>query len=667
MRNLPAVTYLIVRLALVGPGVANAGGSVEAWGNRVILDPGQMAGIVKVANSGDFNLALRNDGTLFGWGHNEHGECDVPVAAGPFLDVAAGSHHGLAVTAFGSIVGWGRNNHGQATPPSPNSGFVAVAAGAEFSLGLKADGTIVGWGSSWTGAEFPPAPNAGWVQVSVFEETCVGRKADGSVRTWGSIPAVGPATNSGFVDVAAGYEFVVLLRDDGSVVHLGAGYGGVDTLPVPNSGFSAVDAGDMHALGLRDDGSIVAWGNTDYGQCAVPAPNSGFVGVAAGYFHSVGWRADGSCTGWGADSQGQAGGPAGSDAVEISWAEYVGAVRRVDGSLVIWGDIGPAPVPNEGFIQVATVPYGGLALRDDGTVVKFGAHWDGSGITPPMFSPNEHIVAIDTGHSHAIALRDDGSVLVMTTNSLLATLPGPNTGFTAVAAGMSMNLGLKEDGSIVAWGEDVFDQLEIPEPNEGFVDIAAGYGFGLGLKSDGTCVAWGSLLATPTAGNHDLVDVEAWGPYLAVGRHVDGSLEIWGDAAVHASSFAVPEPNSGFFAVSAGHHGISALRCAGASAVGPDLPAAAPLTLAASPNPFNPAVSLTVNSREPMPVSLEVLDLAGRRLVVLWRGELAAGGSYTATWNGRSGRGLELPSGTYLLAARSPRSATVTRKITLVR
>lgn len=659
---------LAVIFALAGPAGAVSGSAIEAWGDRVILPPTEMAGMVKVASTGDFNLALRGDGTLIAWGHNTHGECAVPASAGPFIDVAAGYHHGLAVTASGSIVGWGRNTYGQATPPSPNSGFVAVAAGAEFSLGLKADGTIVGWGFSWSGSENPPAPNAGWVQISVTEETCVGRKSDGSVRTWGDMQPLSPAPNSGFVDVAAGYEFVVLLRDDGSLVHLGADYGGVGTLPVPNSGFSAVDAGDVHALGLKDDGSIVAWGNNDYGQCAVPTPDSGYLAVTAGYSHSLGLRSDGSSCGWGLDDQGQSGGPVVADAVAVSWSEHVGVARRVDGSLAVWGPYIDLPVPNEGFLQVATVPYSALALRDDGTVVRLGTrYWDGSGRTPAMFSPNENIVAIDAGQSHAIALRDDGSVLVMATDLSLATVPEPNLGFTAVAAGGTLNLGLKEDGSIVAWGQNAFGQLAVPEPNLGFVGIAAGYGFGLGLKSDGTCVAWGSQLATPTSGNHDLVDIDAWGPYLAVGRHTDGSLEIWGDTAGHASSFHIPEPNSGFIDVSAGKNGIVALRGQVVTAVGPDLPVPERLTLSASPNPFNPSVSLRVTSREATFVSMEVLDVAGRRLAVLWRGALPAGGSHTEQWQGRSDQGRVLPSGTYLLTARSPRATMVSHKITLVR
>ena len=57
------------------------------------------------------------------------------------------------LTAFvlqpnGSVAGWGNNNHGQTSPPAGLSGVIAIAPGGGlggFSLGLRSDGTVVGW------------------------------------------------------------------------------------------------------------------------------------------------------------------------------------------------------------------------------------------------------------------------------------------------------------------------------------------------------------------------------------------------------------------------------------------------------------------------------------------------------------------------------------------
>ncbi|MHC4115823.1 MAG: hypothetical protein ACYSSL_10995, partial [Planctomycetota bacterium] len=49
-----------------------------------------------------------------------------------------------------------------------------------------------------------------------------------------------------------------------------------------------ITAGYDHSLGLKQDGSIVAWGFNGYGQCDVPPPNSSFTAIAAGWSHSLG-------------------------------------------------------------------------------------------------------------------------------------------------------------------------------------------------------------------------------------------------------------------------------------------------------------------------------------------------------------------------------------------
>ncbi len=79
-----------------------------------------------------------------------------------------------------------------------------------------------------------------------------------------------------------------------------------------------------------------------------------------------------------------------------------------------------------------------------------------------------------------------------------------------------------------------------------------------------------------------------------------------------------------------------------------DVPTPAPLTLAAWPNPFNPAVTLSYRLRQATVVTLRIHDLAGRCVRALVNGEVQAAGSHDLTWNGRDDLGRSLPSGTYL-------------------
>ena len=60
-------------------------------------------------------MALREDGTVIGWGDNESGQCDAP--AGRFVAVSAGHSHSLALREDGTVIGWGDNEWGQRDAP----------------------------------------------------------------------------------------------------------------------------------------------------------------------------------------------------------------------------------------------------------------------------------------------------------------------------------------------------------------------------------------------------------------------------------------------------------------------------------------------------------------------------------------------------------------------
>lgn len=84
----------------------------------------------------------------------------------------------------------------------------------------------------------------------------------------------------------------------------------------------------------------------------------------------------------------------------------------------------------------------------------------------------------------------------------------------------------------------------------------------------------------------------------------------------------------------------------------PPAPPAAPRCLGRNhPNPFNPGTALSLRLPEAGWASLEVLDLAGRRLCLLHAGDLAAG-EHRFTWDGRDAEGRALGSGVYLARLR---------------
>jgi len=87
-----------------------------AWGRN---DGGQTA--VRRAiwrqgdrRGGDFNLALKKDGTVVGWGLYGFGQINIPAGLSDVTAIAAGDSHSLALKSDGTVVGWGNNDSGQA-------------------------------------------------------------------------------------------------------------------------------------------------------------------------------------------------------------------------------------------------------------------------------------------------------------------------------------------------------------------------------------------------------------------------------------------------------------------------------------------------------------------------------------------------------------------------
>ena len=122
---------------------------------------------------GAHSLALRADGTVWGWGSNGNGQlgagaaplCWTPVQVAGLAGVtalAAGAYHSLALRSGGTVWSWGYNAHGQlgegtntdrATPVQvPGlTGVIALATGGVHTLALRGDGSVWAWGQNSRG------------------------------------------------------------------------------------------------------------------------------------------------------------------------------------------------------------------------------------------------------------------------------------------------------------------------------------------------------------------------------------------------------------------------------------------------------------------------------------------------------------------------------------
>jgi hypothetical protein len=85
-----------------------------------------------------------------------------------------------------------------------------------------------------------------------------------------------------------------------------------------------------------------------------------------------------------------------------------------------------------------------------------------------------------------------------------------------------------------------------------------------------------------------------------------------------------------------------------------------------SPNPFNPAVGVTVNLGVESNAKLSVFDARGRQVATPWSGWLPSGPS-TLTWRGNGTDGRNMPSGVYRFVLDVPGKKPLVRSGTLLR
>lgn len=212
-------------------------------------------------------VALKRDGTMWGWGSNNEkvlgptGAVQVatPLRMHPdadWVDVQAGVSFFLALKSDGSVWAWGNNAHGQLGhvtnssvplngPVNAARDWTAISAGSWNSFALKRDGTLWGWGFS---------PDAA-------------RGRDDLVPT-----QIEKGTN--WTKIAAGYFHLLALRSDGTLWVRGQNAGDLTSFYASNSCTTLVQVGtetdwrDIYSgenfmLARKADGSWWVCGNND--------------------------------------------------------------------------------------------------------------------------------------------------------------------------------------------------------------------------------------------------------------------------------------------------------------------------------------------------------------------------------------------------------------------
>jgi Regulator of chromosome condensation (RCC1) repeat len=226
-----------------------------------------LSNVTAIAAGRTHSLALKGDGTVVAWGAawaaNRFGEVAAPLGLTNVTAIAAAAHQSLALTRDGTVVNWGQGN----PPPNWLSNVVAIAAGGESgqNLALRRDGTVAEW--PVLSAEYVstvPAGLSNVVAIATAGGARLALKGDGTVVGWGG-NRYGQATgipNPVFPGESTGTVMIA-----GQVL----------------SNVAAIAAGFEYSVALKKDGTVVTWGHPLAMQIAPPSGLSNVTAIAAGY------------------------------------------------------------------------------------------------------------------------------------------------------------------------------------------------------------------------------------------------------------------------------------------------------------------------------------------------------------------------------------------------
>ena len=527
-----------------------------------------------------YSLLVKTDGSLWTTGWSQWGEtCGVSYGSGltrigalsNWSKVFVGNSTVMAVKTDGTLWGWGTNsspnnivdgsgaNSSYSSPVQIGAAtnWSTVSLTGAFAMGLRTDGTLWAWGANGSG------------QLGLGNTTNVttGPTQVGGLTTWSK--------------VAAGYNHSLAVKTDGTLWSWGnTTYGqlgsGSTTLhrssPVQVGGlttWSKVYASfqNYSSWAIKTDGTLWAFGDNTFGQLGN--------GVTTGYSSPV---QIGSATDWSVII------PGGGYGIGKSGGEtyycYFGI--RTTGALWSWGDngtgqLGRPNVPTQvgaltTWSKIATGSFHALATKTDGTLWSWG--WNdygqlGSGTTTGRYSPVQvggltnwsELAANGYFGYSSMAVKTDGTVwgwgwnsggLLGTNNTTDYSSPvqiGALTNWSKVFLSSYSGMAVKADGTMWAWGNNAYatfgnntvtstsSPVQIGSATN-WSTLSLSQGFTLGLKTDGTLWSWG----TPTTDygqlgyvNSQIGPGETWswaqvsaGGSSSAGIQTNGTLWTWG-------------------------------------------------------------------------------------------------------------------------------------------
>ena len=438
---------------------------------------GNLTGVAQITVAGWYTCALKTDGAVWCWGHNDFGQLGIGVSgvsgarstpvqvlglggSGTLTDVfqiAAGGSRVCTVKTDGSAWCWGNNTNGElgigvsgasgarSTPVQVlglgGSGTLTdvsqIAANSSHVCAVKTDGSAWCWGRNADSQLGNNSTTNNSTPIQVLGPEGAGKLADVSQITAGytyscAIKTDGSAWCWGDNDYGQlGNNSIIAKRTPFQVVGLG-GVNGTSKL----TDVSQITGGYSHTCAVKTDGTVWCWGLNADGQLGIgttiikrtPVQVFDFDGIdnltdvsqiTAGSYHTCALKTEGTVWCWGRNNLGQLG--IGTTSSENTPVQVLG----LDGSGNLTG--------------VSQITGGGgsstCALKTDGTVWCWGYNFSGQ-----------------LGNNSGTDKRTPVQVLGVGGSGNL-------TEVAQIIAGTSHTCAVKNEGTVWCWGNNSFGQL----------------------------------------------------------------------------------------------------------------------------------------------------------------------------------------------------------------
>ena len=545
-----------------------------------------------VESGGAHSIAIKNNGTLWAWGYSQFGQLgdgtintirSIPIQIGTSTNwklVVASNGYNMAIKNDGTLWAWGENFTGQLGDGSAvfkwipiqignDSDWKVVVVGDDHTIAVKNDDTFWTWGNN-----------------------IYGQLGNGSFSN--SNPTqIGTSTNWKLVE--SGRAHSTAIKNDGTLWTWGNNYDGQlglggftynknsPTQVGTASDWLYGDAGDFHTMAIKNDGALWAWGDNYNGQLGDGTVSirktpikigaaTDWQLVAAGSDYTLAIKKDGTLWGWGNNFYGQLGdgttnnkntptqiGTASNWKLVAAGVNYTMAIKK-DGTLWGWGDnfygqLGDGTTSNKNIpTQIGTstdwelVNVGSrftMAIKNNGSLWGWGQNFKGQlgdGTTSNKNIPTQigtstdwelvHVSNSNSQYNHTVAIKKNGTLWAWGDNSsgqfgdgsniskYTPTQIGIASDWKVIATAISHTIAIKNGGSLWAWGDNyngqlgngetfvpkkIFFNLCSSKPNAQSFQTFCSNGTIANLKATGTSIKWyaaatgGSTLAGTTA------------------------------------------------------------------------------------------------------------------------------------------------------------------------